>query len=140
MATLSQKRAADAYRQIHAIADQNKYANIRKKYGTLAHGFGTMIQTNGLGPAMAFLWAKAENHADSAPKVLFDQISSWLFAQIVPGAQHDQDNFLVWIANQNNSSIYHNATREALEYCVWIKRFAEAEGLSENSIQEEERE
>jgi len=128
MPTLAQKRAADAYNKVYAIAHQSEFEGIRKNYGSLARSISSMIQINGLGPTLAFLKAKAEGNSQKPSMILYGHFNSWLISQIRDSTQNPAD-FLHWITNQN-STAYHKATIEALEYGNWIKRFAEAEGLS----------
>lgn len=137
MPTLAQKRASQAYNQVHPIATVDRYESIRKNYGSLARGIASMIQLNGLGPTLAFLRAKAKGDATKAPMVLYQQLNSWLSANVLPGAPHQSTDFLQWVITQNTST-YHMATIEALEYSVWIKRFAEAEGLVSEDAGEED--
>lgn len=134
MPTLSQKRAADAYHKVDEITTQAQYQNIQKKYGSLARGISAMIQVNGLGPSLAFLRAKSKGETNNGYAVLYGHINSWLTAQVLPGTQHQPADFLQWVVGQS-TAVYHIATQEALEYCVWLKRFAEAAGLASDDNQ-----
>lgn len=127
MVTLTQKRARDAYEKVHEVAGGNRDEKFRNKYGSLARGLPFMIQTNGLSSALAFLRAKAKGDPQAAPMVLYTHLSGWLGTQMLVNTANNPD-FLVWLVNQNIAT-YFRATVEALEFSVWLKRFAEAEGL-----------
>jgi len=89
-----------------------------------------MIQANGLGQSLAFLLAKAEGK-NGHHRRLFDHVSVWLCTNIQPGIAKPNNDFLEWVINQE-TSVYQQATQEAIQFSIWLKRFAEAKNLGEN--------
>lgn len=115
---LSQERAQQAWAAITA----NEVSKFEGKYATLTQKLSTMIYTNGLGPTVAFLLAKAKGKpfAESHHKLLYDQLSAWVSRKVYLGGDL-LDNII------NNSSIdLRRATHEAIEFAIWLRRFSEA--------------
>lgn len=125
MPTLNQKRAAQALVCVNEIVDQPDQ-NLKDKYGSLARGFPAMIQINGLGPSLAFLLAKGKpQHLK-----LFDHLSNWLCQSIAPTENKAENNFLNWVIGKDTGT-YQLATREAVQFSMWLKRFTEAKNLGD---------
>ena len=105
--------ALTAYQNILDIPSDQQ-----KEFRSLARSFPSMLQTNGLCAAIAFLNAKM---SFAAHKKLYQILTDWLRSkyQIPP----NQD-LLNWILELDNSS-YRLCTDEAMNFCLWIKRFAE---------------
>lgn len=101
-----------------------------------------MIQTNGLAPALAFVFSKS-NGTDSssqAYKKIYTQIESWLkkdpknylssvssvASQANPGGKGNtaHPDFIQKIINMD-SDTYRATTKEVLDFLAWLKRFAE---------------
>ncbi|MCC6566257.1 MAG: type III-B CRISPR module-associated protein Cmr5 [Chloroflexi bacterium] len=115
--TLQQQRAASAFQQVDGIND--------KKYGSLARSLPAMIQIDGLGHALAFLKAKGAKERHFIQ--LYNHVEEWLKLRFGFGNQ----DLLKWVIEQN-SNIYRQVTSEALSYLLWIRRFVEAKGLTED--------
>lgn len=113
--TLQQRRAAAAWTDSQAVPAPN-----RESYKSLVRGFAAMIQTDGLGAALAFL--KAKNKQEH--QMLTQHLSGWVLKQL--GASNQTD-LLNWLLGQN-SGMYRRAASEAIAYLMWLKRFAEAWG------------
>ncbi len=113
--TIEQCRAAAAWQNVKQV----KGKDFAREYKTLAQGAPADIQTSGLGQTLAFWYAKGE----PAHKSLLGHLSAWVLRQMGAAAE---DSLLHWVM-RHNSDEYRRATREALAYLVWIKRFAEAE-------------
>lgn len=118
--TIEQKRAASAWTCIQIIDGRE---NIQKEYGSWARGLPALIQTNGLGQALAFLKAKGGGNEDKHQTLLYKHLSDWVSLQLTDQKQ----DLLQWVITQN-SGAYRRATREALAYALWLRRFAEAQG------------
>ncbi len=116
--TLQQERAASAWQHI-TIVDKNPDEKKRKKYGSLVRGLAANILSDGIGPTLAFLRAKGEDHHNWA----YDHLAAWITTQM-PGLEGD---LLEWLIKQGSYE-YRLVTAEALAYLHWLKRFAEAKG------------
>lgn len=113
--SLDQKRAAMAWERVRAVTQA------RKEYLSLVRGAPADVQANGLGQTLAFWKAKRKPEYDAA----YDAVAGWLQAQLQLGPK----DVLEWITREATSSQYRRATAEAMAFLVWLKRFAEAEGL-----------
>lgn len=114
--TLEQKRAAQAWSDV-----TNVPAGAAKKYGTIVRKFASLIQTNGLGQTLAFLKSKSEN--DQGMKSLYGHMSTW-----VTGRMEIEGDLLQAIMAWSSDD-YRRATSETLAYAIWLRRFAEANGM-----------
>lgn len=132
--TTEQKRASNAWDNVAKLESQKD--KIKKEYASLARGLPAMIQTNGLGQALAFLKAKGasrrenKNEGDKPHKLIYDHLAPWVYQQLNPNPPQQtnkQTDLLGWLIRQN-SDVYRRATREALAYALWLRRFAEAQG------------
>lgn len=83
----------------------------------------TLIQINGLAQTLAFLKSKGKEHHTQA----FNHLSSWCCMRF---NWDDTTNLLNKIIH-TDSQIYRLATSEALAFLQWLKRFAEADLISE---------
>ena len=117
--TQSQDRAAYAWDCIAKIKNSQDGAGKRKEYKSLVRGSGAYIMTSGLGQTLAFLRAKGKpEHL-----ALFKHLNDWLKKKLAL-----RTDVHLWIMDaQTSSDAYRHATRESLDYLVWLKRFAEAE-------------
>ncbi len=114
--TLQQQRAGAAWAHTQAVPQPN-----REAYKSLVRGFAAMIQTDGLGAALAFLKAKKGQEYP----ILTQHLSTWVLKQM--GAGGGQNDLLAWLLGQN-SAAYRRAASESIAYLMWLKRFAEAWG------------
>jgi len=126
--TLEQKRAKYAWEKIVRI-DERK----RKDYRGIVQRFPSLIQTNGLGQALAFLKAKAKDKEHSEHQYLYNHLEEWLISDKGPipiypdPAPNEKEGFkLINRLISNDSTNYRHATMEALALMKWLKRFAEA--------------
>ncbi len=115
--TLQQERAKHAFGKVENAA-KTKSA---KEYGSLVRGLPAMIQTDGIGAALAFLKAKGKEHHLSA----YGHLDDWLRQ---PKQFNFQGDLLEWLLTQP-TSVYRQVANEAVAYLLWLKRFAEAKGL-----------
>lgn len=118
--TTEQEQAKSAWGNIEKVP-----VSIQKEYGSLARGLPALIQTNGLGQALAFLCAKGKNDPAKQHSVIYKHLSDWVCSRMPQ--EKKPVNLLEWIITQN-SGMYRRATREALAYALWLRRFAEAKG------------
>ena len=126
--TIEQKRAAKAWQCIEEV-QQKKDELIKKKYGSLARKLPSLIQVNGLGQTLAFIYAKARSQESNrgaearASGMIFSQVSDWVKGELNVADSGDLLEVLV----KRDSRFYRRATAEALAFLNWLRRFAEAE-------------
>lgn len=124
--TLEQKRAARAWQCVEEANRQDD--EVKKKYSTQARKLGGLIQTNGLGQSLAFVYSKAKFWEQKrgpearANGMIFTQVSEWIKGEL--GLSGDEN--LLKIIVGRDSAFYRRATNEALAFLNWLKRFAEA--------------
>ncbi len=112
--TKEQERAKFAWDRVKAVSER------QKEFKSLAQSAPADIQANGLAQTLAFWRAKGEVHHQA----LYQAVSEWVMQEM---NQPDRD-ILDWITDPNTGSdSYRRATAEALDFLVWVKRFAEAE-------------
>jgi CRISPR-associated protein Cmr5 len=125
--TIEQQRAARAWQCIEEVKRQDNEA--KKKYSTQARKFPSLIQVNGLGQALAFVYSKAKFQERNrgaearANGLLFNQVSNWVKGELKVSGD---ENLLRLVVGQK-SDFYRRATTEAIAFLNWLKRFAEAE-------------
>ncbi len=127
--SLDQQRAERAYKNVTAINEQPD-DKLKSRYSSLARKVPAMIQTNGLGQALAFLRAKAGSPKDrdsekperKSHRLVYEHISAWVMKQL---NQDETGSLLEWVI-QNDSPTYRRATNEAMAFLNWLKRWAEA--------------
>jgi CRISPR-associated protein Cmr5 len=111
------------------VADPNA-----KKYGQLVKDLPTRILASGLGQAIAFRWAKGKD--DEHTRALLQHLGDWVLdkrANDKSTKPEPQPQALIQklIADDTDAMFLRRATEEAIAYLQWLKRFAEAEGLTE---------
>lgn len=130
--TLDQRRANHAWEAIRKVLQQYPPRTVNgkrvpheqaKKYGGQAKKLPTRIMAAGLGQALAFL--KAKGYAPG----LVVELSDWVGGRISLGQGEPKD--LLERIVKGDSDFLRRATDEVLAYLVWLNRFAEAEGLTE---------
>jgi CRISPR-associated protein Cmr5 len=127
--TLEQKRAARAWQCVQEANRQDD--KVKKKYSTQARRLSSLVQTNGLGQALAFVYSKAkfkekERKAEAlANGMIFDQVSEWVKKKL--RVSDDEHLLSVIVDRDRDSAFYRRATVEAMAFLNWLKRFAEAE-------------
>ena len=117
--TLDQRRANHAW----DVIQRAKSKSDAKKFGGQAKKLPTRIMAAGLGQALAFLKAKGY-----APELLAE-LSKWM-EQRLPPKQGESKDLLERIV-KGNSDFLRRATDEVMAYLLWLNRFAEAEGLTD---------
>jgi len=137
-----QRRARAAWHAIQQLRDDSQqYGLTAQQYARACRQLPQRILTAGIGPALVFLDAKTQKrpilgqlHRNLTDWVIHDRLR-----QTVPelvarlrtqaGSQlTDQSRLLAWVIH-GNAELLRLATDETLQFVVWLKRFAEAEGL-----------
>ncbi len=121
--TIEQERAAQAWEDVADVS-----AGQRKEYRSRVLSAAALIQTNGLAQMLAFLRTKK-----GADNQLADQLSSWVKDQLYPDKPTRPADDLDKILRDHNSDTLRLATREALAYLQWLRRFAQSQILIEDS-------
>jgi len=119
--SLDQKRAQ--------LAEQKVKTPPSEKYRSIVRNFPAMVQSMGIGQAIAFLMAKKE---DEGHRELLNHITEWLFKENAvpwksdppPNAKEEEKLLQRLLAHE--SKVWWVAEREAVEFSIWLKRFAEA--------------
>ena len=115
--TLQQQRAAQAW-----IAVESVPAKIKADYASLVKGVPAMVQRDGLGATLAFLYAKAAKDPNHERMQVYQHLSQWLMHHMKQPAQTE----LIEYMQACTSAEYRRIAVEAQAYLVWLKRWAEA--------------
>jgi CRISPR-associated protein Cmr5 len=117
----SRRRTVEQDRAKYAAACVNEAKrNGGKEYSSYGRRAGALIQTQGLGQALAFWYSKRQK--EKAYDLLYQHMSSWLNQQL-----RTNKDILQWITQDASTEDYRRATAEAQAFLIWLKRFAEAE-------------
>lgn len=118
---LDQKRAKKAWNALKG--------NVTKEYHSLARNFPSMIQSMGIGQSVAFLMAKDKTEH----KLYLKHVTTWLVFDddnsvpwTTPRGSDNDPHRLIQRLLDEDSYVWWHAEREAIEYAIWLKRFAEA--------------
>ena len=108
--TTEQRRAAEAWKAVSEVerGEQGKYSTWVRKLPAL-------IQSNGLGSAMAFLYVKNPS--------LYRHVSRWVTEHL-----NHQGGDLLDLIRRASAEEYRRATAEAIVYAGWLKRYVEGLG------------
>ncbi|MEK7748240.1 MAG: type III-B CRISPR module-associated protein Cmr5 [Nitrospirota bacterium] len=131
--TLDQRRANHAWEKIISLQviptkkEPHKHNEDAKEYAREARKLPARIMAAGLGQALAFIMAKAKKKPKL--KQLHDDLTDWVITRrSIPAEKPDS---LMQSIIEGDSDFLRRATDEVLAYLVWLNRFAEAEGLTE---------
>lgn len=120
--SIEQKRAQDAMAKVTEVTSAS--ASVQKKFKAYANSLPAMIQTTGLGQALAFAKVKANGKGDEAAawSAMYAALDQWLQGQKIWSGSSDSLAALV----AGNQQQYQRAQAEAFAYLVWLKQFARA--------------
>lgn len=130
--TIEQKRADFAFKKIGEV--ENKDSTLQSEYRSRVRQLPSLIMTNGLGQAMAFLFSKRKKDKETADQVLYNHVSDWLTKEapkvgiikwIDENGNEIKENEILSYITKATSVVYRQATSEALIFISWLKRFAE---------------
>jgi len=133
--TLDQRRAAHAWKAIVETLGKYPLPDKRAKaYGQQVKDLPTRILASGLGQALAFRWAKKDK--DGTTEELLKHLSDWVLdkrqnASSTAAVPVPQSLLRAIIVDNADAMFLRRATEESIAYLQWLKRFAEAEGLTE---------
>jgi CRISPR-associated protein Cmr5 len=119
--TLEQERAAFALERVELL---KKHGDKAREAAMYIRKLPAMTFTNGLGQALAFLLAKAENDGNFDPaRQVYLIIADWLIERkIYLGESAD----LIRTMMANDRYQYQLAQEEAWALLEWLKKFADA--------------
>lgn len=122
--SLDQRRAAHAWEAVRSVQ-----APERGAYGREVKRLPMRIGTAGLGPALAFLRAKAKGDPSHVNRRLLSDLSAWVLAERFgrPLQAEERDAALLRAIVEGDGLLLRRATAETLAYLQWLTRFAEAE-------------
>jgi CRISPR-associated protein Cmr5 len=124
--SIEQERAQHAMKQVAEVL--NSSDSVKKKFKAYANSLPAMIQSTGLGQALAFAKVKANGTGDEAAawKAMYEALDNWLQGRKIWAAKGDSkvDTLAALVAG--NQPQYQLAQAEAFAYLVWLKQFARA--------------
>lgn len=130
--TLEQQRAIEAWARVSEFVDNvGSSSKSAQDYRSVIRKVPAMIGMNGFGQTLAFLLSKEGQDArglipKKAEGRVYKDVEDWLLSSESPVAWNSGKSALIERVVEDDSSVYRQATQEALSYVVWLKRFAEA--------------
>jgi CRISPR type III-B/RAMP module-associated protein Cmr5 len=129
MISIEKERAALAWKAVKALP-----ANVLSEYRALARNFPSMVQSMGLAQTLAFLMSRASDKKNEQHIKLRDHLTDWLFHDnsTVPWKTKIDSRWptgsklLERLLAEDDPLVWWHADQEAIEYGIWLKRFAEA--------------
>ncbi len=96
----------------------------QKEYRSYTRRIPTMILTNGLGQALAFVKAKSER--GNAYELIYSQLTEYLKSNSTARIKmpSDRSDLLEWVISCDSNE-YRHIAQEILAFLNWLKRFAE---------------
>ncbi len=133
----SQRKTSEQNRAWFAYQCAEKGAKLSKaaEYKAYTKKFPTLVKTNGLGAALAFIYAKSSPKPDSAGhayQLIYQQIHAWLKTDQKDLLKLQEKDELVAKVIESDSSIYRAVTIEVRAFMNWVRRFAE--GMIEKEV------
>jgi CRISPR-associated protein Cmr5 len=139
--TTQQRRAEHAWKAIEEVLQKYPLQtrdgkdvpdDNAKVYGRLVRDLPTRILASGLGQALAFRWAKRDKQTEA----LLQHLGDWLLDKrqnigSTKPVPQPQELLRKLVAKDSDAMFLRLATEEAIAYLNWLKRFAEAHGLTE---------
>lgn len=118
---IEEDRAIFAYK---CVEDVSKDAKVSEYYKSYAKKIPTMIQNNGFGPAMAFVYSKKKNGKKDDEKAY-----ATLYGNIEERLKEidllEKDDELIKTIVEIDSTEYREITIEVLALFNWLRRFAD---------------
>ncbi len=126
---MERERAKFAYECVSKIASEPYSGN----YKSYVRNLPVMIKSNGLGAALAFVFAKknGDKNIALAYNTLYSHLSDWLYKKKII---KNSDALMKEIVNMDTIQ-YKRTTIEVLNFLIWLKKFSE--GLIEKKATEQ---
>lgn len=120
--SIEQERAQHAMKQVSDVLGLSD--SVKKKFKAYANSLPAMIQSTGLGQALAFAKVKANGKGDEAAawNAMYKALDNWMQSRKIWSERDDTLSVLV----AGNQHQYQLAQAEAFAYLVWLKQFARA--------------
>jgi CRISPR-associated protein Cmr5 len=122
---LESGRAEFAY--ICVVAAKGK--PFAKEFKSYVKKIPPLIQTNGLGNTLAFIFSKRKHNSpqekDNAYDLIYEQLSKWLSRGDSACALLPNGEDLLNFAIKQPSPVYRQMTTETLAFMNWLKRLAD---------------
>ncbi len=115
--TIENGRAAYAYNAVDEFIQ--KHPDKKENYRSYIKRLPSIIQTNGLGQALAFYYSKGREH-----KIIYDQIYAWLKQKNKNLFNEPDEEFVKTVVNMDSRQ-YRVVTMEVLALLNWMRRFVE---------------
>ena len=87
------------------------------EYKSYVKKIPAMIQTNGLGATLAFMYSKKKTY-----EIIYKQIDEWLKKE--RKLKDNSDELVKWVIHLDSSK-YKHITNEVIALFLWLRRFAE---------------
>ncbi|MFQ3620260.1 MAG: type III-B CRISPR module-associated protein Cmr5 [Spirochaetales bacterium] len=146
MKSLSQKRADFTLEKVKSYLNTISQKD-SKEFKSFVAGIPAMILQNGLGLTLAFLLSKQETGKKTKHKEAFDEIKEWLtlksdltrpiFNSNTSLKNYTEADFLKFLNNLDQKD-YRIVQQEVLSLLEWIKRYAAAFVLEEETNETEQ--
>lgn len=120
-AKVHNEMASKAYALVARLKETKR--DCAGEFRSLVRSFPSMIQVNGLGCAIAYLYSKKK--MSNAFCYLYKEIDEWTKKSLEGKAEDDNELELADRISQLNHMEYRLYTNEVMNLCLWIKRFAE---------------
>lgn len=118
---INNKRAQIAYESVSQVVGNEDFA---KEYRSLARSLPAMLQMNGLGATVTYLYAKRGKKDGKDPySILYNTITDWY--KQMKNTKLPSDLKFIEIITYMESDEYRILTREVRDLLIWVKRFAE---------------
>lgn len=119
-----QERAKKAWDSIDYV-DLKCEGKFKEEYRSIAMKLPTMIVTNGLGQALAFLKSKSKGKKGNAHEKIYRDLEDCLFKNKDILWDGTKGELIEKVINLPNDK-FRLVTSEALSFLSWVKRFADA--------------
>lgn len=120
-AKVHNEMASKAYALVARLKETNR--DCAGEFRSLARSFPSMIQVNGLGCTIAYLYSKKK--MGNAFWYLYKEIDEWTKKSLEVKEENGKELELADRISQFNNMEYRLYTNEVMNLCLWIKRFAE---------------
>ncbi|WP_432785089.1 hypothetical protein AAEX37_02017 [Oligella sp. MSHR50489EDL] len=121
---IQQIRADFALSKVSTLVSDNT-PQVQRRFKAYSNGLPAMVQTNGIGQALAFAFQKSNGNGDEARawKLLFNLISEWLLQRGIWG---NTKGSLLERLSRGNQEQYQLAQAELQALLAWVKDFSRA--------------
>lgn len=112
-----------AFQAVSALANASQ--PVQERYANLARRLPSLLQSAGLGQAVAFLLGKAGSDPQSADGRLLSHMADWLLRGTNRDPRGQAGRELMQAILDADPGDYRRMSRDAATLADWLKRFAE---------------